>query len=229
MSDETPIDFSSVLASAVHDMKNSLCMLIQSIDQLSQSSSHQSKEQAEELARLHYEASRLNTNLMQLLSLYRAEKHQLPMTIEEHYIDDLIEEMIAKNEIYIEKRGLTIEIDNDEALAWYLDMDLVGNMLNDILINAMRYSKDTIVISTEIINDELHIHIQDNGDGYPQEMIDLIDLPMQDLNFDTGRTGLGLFFARMIAKAHKNQNKEGRIMLENGGKLGGSVFTLILP
>ena len=75
------IDFSSVLASTVHEMKNSLCMLLQSIDTMAQDQD-QNPRTAQELAKIHYEASRLNTNLLQMLSLYRVEKAQLPLMIE---------------------------------------------------------------------------------------------------------------------------------------------------
>lgn len=229
MKDDPKIDFSTVLASAVHDMKNSLCMLIQSIEHLGHSSSADNPQQADELASLHYEASRLNTNLLQLLSLYRAEKHQLPLTIEENYVSDVVEEMLAKNELYIEKKGLTIELEVSADLCWFFDLDLIGNLLNDIFINAMRYSKNLIKISAAIKNDQLEITIEDNGEGYPQHMLELIDMPMQDLNLTTGRTGLGLFFARMIANAHKNNKKSGKIELNNGGIYKGSIFKLILP
>ncbi|EWH12145.1 histidine kinase [Catenovulum agarivorans DS-2] len=210
-------------------MKNSLCMLIQSIEHLGQNCAQHDPEQATELASLHYEASRLNTNLLQLLSLYRAEKHQLPLTIEENFVADLVEEMLAKNELYIEKKGLTIELEVDDDLCWFFDLDLIGNLLNDIFINAMRYSKNLIKISAAIYNDQLEICIEDNGNGYPPEMLQLIDMPMQELNLSTGRTGLGLFFARMIASAHTNNKNTGRIELKNGGKYNGSVFKLILP
>ncbi|WP_016957201.1 sensor histidine kinase [Catenovulum agarivorans] len=229
MKDDPKIDFSTVLASAVHDMKNSLCMLIQSIEHLGQSSAQDNPEHADELASLHYEASRLNTNLLQLLSLYRAEKHQLPLTIEENFVSDVVEEMLAKNELYIEKKGLTVELDVAEDLCWFFDLDLIGNLLNDIFINAMRYSKNLIKISAAIKDDQLEITIEDNGNGYPQNMLELIDMPMQELNLTTGRTGLGLFFARMIANAHKNNKKTGRIHLNNGGIYKGSIFKLVLP
>ncbi|KMT66631.1 sensor histidine kinase [Catenovulum maritimum] len=210
-------------------MKNSLCMLIQSIDHLSLSASKHSPEDAEDLAHLHYEASRLNTNLLQLLSLYRAEKHQLPLTIEEHYIVDIVEELIAKNEVYIKNREIKVEINVDEDLAWYLDMDLIGNLLNDIFINALRYSNEKIIISGYEENGKLHIKLEDNGQGYPESMLDLVDMPMQQLDLNAGRTGLGLFFARLISSAHENKGERGEIRLENGGELGGSVFKLILP
>ena len=65
---------------------------------------------------------------------------------------------------------------------------------------------------------------------FPQEIIDLAkeDVASQ-INFVKNRSGLGLFFAKLIAKAHINSGKVGKITLENGGCLGGSCFSLYLP
>ena len=43
------------------------------------------------------------------------------------------------------------------------------------------------------------------------------------------RTGLGLFFAKLIAEAHEYKGQQGFIKLENSSSLGGSRFTLYLP
>jgi K+-sensing histidine kinase KdpD len=224
------IDFSSVLASTVHDMKNSLCMLIQSIDTLSATQKQTpDSEQADALAMLHYEASRLNTNLLQMLSLYRAEKDQLPLMIEEHYLEDIVDELIEKNTFYSENRKITIETQISPDLRWYLDDNLIGNLLNDIFVNALRYTQDKIRLVATIVNNQLEVSIQDNGKGYPEHMLSFEDEMMADLDLNASRTGLGLFFARLIANAHSNQNKSGYIKLSNDCDLGGSVFTLVLP
>ncbi len=229
MKDSKTIDFSTVLASAVHDMKNSLCMLIQSIDFLSHEAQKRNDKDSDELAKLHYEASRLNTNLMQLLSLYRAERDQLPLHIEEHYLDDVIDEIITKNALYIENNQLEVDTCVDDELVWYFDIDMISNLLNDIFINALRYSKGKIYISARLNEGGLQVIIEDNGEGYPERMLKIQDMPMQDVDLNAGRTGLGLFFSRLIATAHTNADKEGKITLENGGTLGGSKFTLFLP
>lgn len=224
------LDFSSVLACAVHDMKNSLCMLIQSIDTLSDiESKNQEPEKAAELAKIHYEASRLNTNLLQMLSLYRVEKDQLPILIEEHYIEDMVEELVAKNAFYSDNKTLTIETHVSADLMWYFDDNLIGNLLNDVFVNAMRYTKDKITIEAGIVDAQLQITIRDNGRGYPAHMLQISDLPMQELNLSGYKTGLGLFFARLIAAAHTNKDRSGYIKLANDDEMGGSVFTLVLP
>jgi K+-sensing histidine kinase KdpD len=224
------IDFSSVLAATVHDMKNSLCMLIQSIDRLSeQESRDKNPEKVKELTKVHYEASRLNTNLLQMLSLYRAEKNQLPMIIEEHYVEDIIEELVEKNQFYADSKAINIDADIESDLMWFVDANLIGNLLNDVFVNALRYTKDSIKITAYIKDDHLEIAILDNGNGYPEHMLQTSDLTMQEMDLDNNRTGLGLFFARLIANAHTNKDDTGYIKLANDCEIGGSVFTLVLP
>ncbi|GDY27375.1 MULTISPECIES: sensor histidine kinase [unclassified Agarivorans] len=224
------LDFSSVLATAVHDMKNSLGMLTQSTEAIALRSKQNGREDSEELSRLHYEVSRLNGSLMQLLALYRFEKKQLPMTIEENYLEDLLNDVYYKNKSFIEQTQMKIDIEVDESLSWYFDVTLIEYLLSDVVINALRYSKKQIKISAKQADNYLCIQVDDDGDGFPQSIIDLANAKVaSQLDFVNNRSGLGLFFAKLIAKAHINSGKEGRIHIENGSFLGGSRFSLYLP
>ena len=223
------IDFSTVLGSAVHDMKNSLCLLIQSIEDLGQSVVNPNSITSEHLASAHYEAARLNTGLVQLLSLYRAGLDNLPLNIDEHYVEDVVEEIIASNKSYLNHKNMSLEVNQSADLLWYLDVDLVCILLNDVLINAMRYSKKKILLSVYTEGENLIFKVEDDGPGYPASMLEANAINMQNYDISQGRTGLGLFFARLIAQAHTNHDKSGYISLENGGSLGGSVFVLSLP
>lgn len=222
------IDFSTVLASSVHDMKNSLCLLIQSIENLSSQFTEQQAE-SKEIAQILYEASRLNSNLLQMLSLYRARKDALPINIEEWYLDDLIDELIAKNTLYIKNKQLDIELDIEQDLAWYFDNDLVANLLNDVFVNAMRYCKNKILITAHQSKQGLEISICDDGTGYPEHMLISSNTIPKDLDLNTSRTGLGIYFAELIASSHQQGDQSGSISLQNGGALNGSVFRLVLP
>lgn len=223
------IDFATVLASAVHDMKNSLCMLIQSMDLLQQDLAPHSETASQELARIHYEASRLNSNLMQLLSLYRIEKEQLPLHLDEYFVEDLLEEVQIKNETYSLQKQIAVQLECDAGLCWFFDNDLVGNLINDMFVNALRYSTTQLLLKASIVDHDLCIELHDDGEGFPQYMLENGDHSMMHFNLTAGRTGLGLFFAHLIAKAHRNQGRLGRIELCNGGQFGGGVFRLYLP
>lgn len=223
------IDFSTVLGSAVHDMKNSLCLLMQSIESLGRSPLKTDPLTSEHLASAHYEAARLNTGLVQLLSLYRAGLDNLPLNIDEFDIEDVIEELLATNESYLKHKNMILEVNQSADLVWYLDADLIGILLNDVLINAMRYSQKKILLSVYSEDQQLIFKVEDDGPGYPQNMLEAHSIDMQQCDIGQGRTGLGLFFARLIAQAHTKGESKGSISLENGGSLGGSVFILRLP
>lgn len=223
------IEFSSVLASCVHDMKNSLFLLLQSIEQMAESNDFP-KEQKHELAKLHYEAYRVNTNLMQLLGLYRMEKKNLPLHVEENFVADTLDELVAKNDLYLDNRSIAADTDVDPDLVWYFDSDLIGNLLSDVMNNALRYCEQKIALSAQVTAEkQLQIKIEDDGLGYPEAMLSFSMDTMSDYIANSGRTGLGLYFAGLIAHSHNNQNNYGSIELRNGGKYGGSVFTLTLP
>lgn len=227
--EDESIDFSTVLGSAVHDMKNSLCLLMQSIENLGHSSVGSDSVSKEHLASAHYEAARLNTGLVQLLSLYRAGLNNLPLNIDEHHLEDVVDDLLSANENYLNHKNMILEVNQSADLVWYLDADLVGILLNDVLINAMRYSQKKILLSVYLADQKLTFKVEDDGPGYPQIMLDAHNITMQNFDISQGRTGLGLFFARLIAQAHTKDELKGSISLENGGRLGGSVFTLTLP
>ena len=224
------IDFSSVLAAAVHDMKNSLFLLIQSIETLSDALSPHDTKAREQVASVHYEASRLNTNLVQILSLYRAELESLPITVDESFIKDLVEDVVGSNALYVSQKNIDISIDIEEDLSWYLDSELIYLLLNDVIINAMRYGTSKILVSAHVDdNDFVTLRIEDDGSGYPEDMLSKSHEDLCDFELSQGRTGLGLFFAKLIARAHSQGDKKGTIALSNGGCFGGSVFEVKIP
>lgn len=222
------IDFSIVLGASMHDMKNSLCMLLQSLETINETVEQTSKAKSE-FAKVHYEIARVNSNLLQLLALYREHHQQLPLHIEEHFLDEIFEELISKNALYIENNHIEVALEVDEDLSWYFDSDLVLNLLNDILINALKYTKDKILITAEERNSALVIEIHDNGMGYPENMLNKANEEMDLALLNQGKTGLGLYFAHLIASAHTSNTAQGEIKLNNDGRLGGSQFTLTLP
>lgn len=225
----TYIDFAAVLAAAVHDMKNSLSLMMQSIDNLDAAIPEQNTAGRDQLAAVHYEASRLNTGLVQMLSMYRAEKDRLPLNIDECYIEDLFDELQAANLNYIKHKQIELVVQMDDDIAWYLDADIIYLLLNDMLINAMRYGNKRINLSAFEQDNLLVLQIEDDGSGYPGSMLEINNADLQNFNVRQGRTGLGIYFARLIAEAHSSGDVKGSIHLSNGGALGGGVFQVKLP
>lgn len=229
MTTPTEIDYATILASSVHDMKNSLCMVIQSAELIQAEGAKLSHGAREELARLNYEANRLNSNLLQLLSLYRLDRQQLPVQIDQHYLQELFEELLLKNQYYANQRGITVTINADDDLNWFFDRDLILTILNDAVANALRYSTEQILIGATITDNQLQIVVADDGPGFPDFMLHNAAADMHKPDLRHGHTGLGIFFAKLIARAHYNKNQRGIVSLQNNSELKGGSFRLTLP
>ncbi|GAA0857374.1 HAMP domain-containing sensor histidine kinase [Aliiglaciecola litoralis] len=204
-------------------------MLQQSIDALNLCIGTDNEQAKPMLSTAHYEAARLNTGLVQVLSLYRAEMENLPINEDECFIDDLLEDIFITHENYLGHKNMSLNVEQTPGLVRYLDKELITLLLNDILVNAMRYGQQKLLVSAFEDDGWLVIQVEDDGAGYPTRMLESNSALMQNLKISEGRTGLGLFFARLIAATHRRGDRQGEISFTNGGKLGGSVFTLKLP
>ncbi|TQV78258.1 sensor histidine kinase [Exilibacterium tricleocarpae] len=227
-SDNPPIDFSFVLASSVHDMKNSLGMLLTSLEEVVHSTPIEDEQQRKRFGTLQYEASRINTELIQLLSIYRMQTDRLVLNVDENYVIDVLEEQLARNHMLFETRSVRVEMDCDPELAWFFDADLVGGVVHNVLVNCARYTRKALHISASVEDDLLCIAVADDGVGYPDDMLQTGD-GERARGFEEGSTHLGLFFARQIAMMHRQGERRGRIELANHGQLGGGLFSLYLP
>ena len=220
--------FETVLASTVHDMKNSLGLLLARLEditlQLEREHSLNSPVSA-----LRYEAGRINTLLMQLLSLYKLDRNQLTVHPVEVDLIEFVEDCIAAHAAVAEQSGIALEQDCDEELLGFFDPDLVGIAINNILGNSIRYSRSRVLLAVRPSDDGLEFTVADDGEGYPQAMIENQGQYARRIDSSSGSTGLGLFFSDTVARLHRRGGRDGRISLDNGEPLGGGRFRLSLP
>lgn len=222
-------EFSLILASSVHDMKNSLGMLINTLDDTMRDMPPKTPAQATRYATLQYEASRINGELIQLLALYRTNLQSMPIHVEQHYVRDVIEEQLARNDLLLTSRHLDVDCDCEDDLLWYFDAELIGGVIHNVLVNCARYTKSRLTIGADIEDNALVIRVSDDGGGYPPAMIEQPVSAAKGVSFETGSTNLGLYFAQKVAGLHRSGGREGFIALSNGGALNGGVFSLNLP
>ncbi|MBF0488930.1 MAG: HAMP domain-containing histidine kinase [Nitrospirae bacterium] len=226
---EGKLDFSVVLASSVHDMKNSLGVLINHLDEVVETFEETEHSSSKLLSQLQYEAKRVNNNLIQLLSLYRLENSLYSLNISHAPLYDLIDEVVSQNMALMEYKGISVEIDCPDDLYWFIDRELIAGVLSSTMNNSFRYTKDMLRVSVCEKDSYLSICVEDNGVGYPALMLGGGSSNTRQISFTTGSTGLGLYFSEMVARFHKNKDKEGYISIANGGVLGGGIFCICLP
>ncbi len=225
-----PIDhqqhFASVLASTVHDIKNSLGIqqqLIQKIALILDESNNP------DITQLKFESNRMNHSMMQLLILYKIESHKFNLEIDEYPALDILEEVQAQHASLFQSNGINLLTECPDDLMSYLDFTHISNALGTILNNAQRYSRQKVLLSATLQKAFICFAIEDDGMGYPAEFLNIDLSNIHKMDWVTGSTGLGLHFVLNIAALHTNMNQCGYIKIDNESRLGGARFRLFLP
>lgn len=230
MADPTPISgIDTFLASSVHDMKNSISILIGGLEKTLAQSDPATFPPDVDLAHMIYETKRINNNLIQLLTLYKAGHNLYPFDPQTQHVADLLNVASEQNQPLLKSRNIAIELDVNDDLYWEFDEDLINGVIGNALNNAIHYTRDRIRLMAHETRGFLEFRIEDNGKGYPQFMLDAGADAMRGVDFIGGSTGLGLHFSVVAAKMHRNRGRSGEILLENGGSLNGGCFVLRLP
>lgn len=226
------MDFSDVLASTLHDTKNSLGILFSNLEDIIADCREHKCPSHVEFYKLQYEIKRTNLCLIRLLSIYKAQKSQLAINIDYHSIRDILEDMLMQHEFLLNARGIKIETDCDPVLFWALDRNLIAGVLDNVINNSFRYAREKVIVSAFAENGYLEIRIEDDGEGYPSGMLFNENRSpdfKKEVDFQTGSTGLGIYFSTMVAVMHKKGEKSGFISITNGGRLKGGVFSIYIP
>lgn len=222
------IDFSTVFASNIHDIKNLLFNLLGTLDQAILASGGGAD--AQWMSQLRFNGQRINDKLVQLLAIYRIDAARYDLDIEYRSVLEFVQDQLAETRPLAEARGITLEADIAQDIDWVFDRDLVGGAISSALHNALSYARRRIRLSARLgENGFLVFAVSDDGNGYPQEMLVPNGAESGQIDFKSGRTGLGTLFCATVAAAHRNKAVPGRIRLGNGGPLGGANFELWLP
>lgn len=228
--EQEDINFSDFIASSIHDMKNSLNIQIGFLEDLMGECQGKIDESVrKQLGHTIYEANRMNVNLIQILSLYKLGKSIYPVDISEQSVRDVLEEVVLQDQFLMKQKGIAVSVDCDEDCYWYFDRDLVNGVLVNALNNAYHYTTDRIRLAATIRDGLLEVRVEDNGNGYPESMLQESITENKGISFATGSTGLGLYFSSRVAGMHRNAGKRGGLSIENGGAFGGGCFVLTLP
>lgn len=220
--------FSDALASSIHDIKNSLSMVLLSLGELLDDPDTRVSDQ-HRVKLLRLEAQRANNNLIQLLSLYKLDKDLLDANQEEYNLEDFLDELVAENSAILEAVGITLASQTDPASSGYFDESLVRGVLNSAIGNAQRYAHSQVLVSGDLEDGHTVFRIEDDGDGFSETMLKNHEEVDRSCCFATNRTQLGLHFASAVACLHSNGDKKGFIRLRNGHRLKGGCFELWLP
>jgi signal transduction histidine kinase len=213
------IDLAALMASAFHELKNTIGHLTLTLDEAADRCSGCDAELADARTTCH----RVSDRLVQLLTLYKSDADSLRLNVEAHSPADFIAELAAEATTLCGDRA-RILVDSAHAPPfWFFDRYLVAIALNNAVHNALTHGRDEIHLSARAIDGELWFEVADNGPGFPDAILATGGhLPARS---ERG-TGLGLYFAHVVARAHHNHGKSGDLQLANAP---GARVRLTLP
>lgn len=226
------LDFSAIMASSVHDMKNAIQMLLGTLDEVVDESSAD-KSSHDKILRAQAEGRRINDQLVQLLTLYKAGNAACSIRSIEQDVSEFFEELYLESGELLGLRGIELIVECEEYLQWFFDHELLKGVVNNLITNAQQHTRDKIFLKAEIKENELLISVADNGAGYAENWL-IADSREQsvvpsDNSGEHSGTGLGLFFSATIAHMHRNRERSGYLTMTNNGIDGGACCTIVLP
>ncbi|MDR7331355.1 HAMP domain-containing sensor histidine kinase [Roseateles asaccharophilus] len=228
------MNISTFVAAAAHDMKNSVSVIAayleDALQQLARMDATPSSGAALSTAQALYETQRVNGNLVQLMAIYKLEEGMYPFEPAEVALDEFAAELLERVRPLARLKGLDVSCQTEDGLeAWVFDHDLIGSVVTQSMFNAVRYAGHAVRLSLRVRDGCLEIEVADDGEGFPEFMLEQGFPSRQGIDVRTGSTGLGLFFSRLAAGLHRHGERSGSTRIANGGELGGGCFVVMLP
>jgi two-component system, OmpR family, sensor histidine kinase KdpD len=217
--------YNTLLNSLSHELRTPIATILSAVDTLKENSKKLSiTNQIELLNQIDIASIRLNTQVENLLNMSRLETGLLKINLQWCDINELINLIIQKIKLTQSKKIIFIE--NDTLPICKVDSGLMEQALQNIISNAMLYTPLNSIISIDVgINENnLNIHIADNGNGIAEKYIHQIFEKFYRLpNSKTGGTGLGLSIVKGFIEAHKGTIEAKNILPT------GLLFTINIP
>lgn len=166
--------------------------------------------------------------IVALLEAERLNSRHEPLVRSEIRVRALVDELI--DDFFARDRERIRVIDRSDGMAASIDEARVTLLLKNLVSNALRYSpadSGPVELAIAVDGAELRLRVRDHGPGISPEEAEHIGEPFYrgdpSRTRDTGGTGLGLYLATLVARAHG-----GTLKLVDTGEEG-ACFEARLP
>ena len=210
-----------------HDLKSPITR-IRGIAEVSLTSGSSLKEYESMAAVTIEECDRLLDMINTMLIISRTEAGVSQLDFQKLDITNLVCDACEIFQASAEGKDLTLVCNGPENFSLYGDVRLIQRMVANLLDNAIKYTpaKGRITVTASTRDDEwVQIAFKDNGMGISGQDIEQIFERFYrcDPSRSQPGTGLGLSFARTVARAH------GGDITVSSQPNKGSTFTVVLP
>jgi signal transduction histidine kinase len=174
------------------------------------------------------ELQRLSDLVEKVLNIAVDERQTLTINPELVRPAELVQELVARHELQATK-PVHFEVDMEPSEALPLDRLHIAGVINNLIDNAIKYSREQVTIAIRGRRDESgwRLTVQDDGIGIPKSYQDAVfdrffRVPTGNLHPVKG-FGLGLYYVRQVVERHG-----GHIAVRSEPNRG-SEFSLWLP
>jgi len=98
--------------------------------------------------------------------------------------------------------GGPIDLAVDSSLRASVDPDHLERIVVNFLTNALRYGRDPVTLTANVVDGSVELRILDCGDGVPEDRESLLFRPFARATRRRDGTGLGLSIVRGLARAN---------------------------
>jgi two-component system sensor histidine kinase KdpD len=218
--------YNTLLNSLSHELKTPISTIIGSTDNLQLMADKLSELHKHELlCEISKAAFQLNRQVSNLLNMSRVESGVIKPKHDWFDMNEVVHDVLNNLKDQIKNKPIQVVIKENLPL-FKLDYDLVFQILYNLVHNALLYIPKYAVITIRVNCrlDRLNIVVEDTGNGFPEDEIDLVFEKFYRLkNSSTGGTGLGLSIVKGFVEA-----MNGTVRLNNMMD-GGAVFTIDIP
>ena len=174
---------------------------------------------------------RLERLAADIVDVSHAEEHHTRLRPEPTTTGDLVATAVSAAREHYDNRKVDLRVRIADSVAVTVDIDRVGQVLGNLLNNALRHTPGGGVVtitSTRAGPDAVRIIVADSGEGIAAEH--LVHLFDRFYRVDSARgrvgsgSGIGLTISRALVEAHG-----GRILARSDGAGKGACFTVELP
>ena len=213
-------------ANAAHELRTPLAVMQLQID-LYNSSKHPDNDTSAQqtISMITEQTERLSKMVRTLLDMSEL---QTIARDEEIAIAALVEEVLADLEPLAQEKGINLIEKCGNVLLMGSDI-LIYRLVYNLVENAIKYnfSGGTVTVNATQQNSQLHLTVEDTGNGIPEELKERIFEPFFRLDKsrsrELGGVGLGLALVREIVRVHN-----GSILVKNNAN-SGTTFEVIFP
>jgi two-component system phosphate regulon sensor histidine kinase PhoR len=222
---------SDFINNMTHEFKTPLATISLAVDALKNEKVSADKEKTQYFTGvIKEENKRMNKQVEAILQAALLDKQQVQLNLKKHSAHEMINSAVNNMRLPVQEKGgqldINLEAKNDHIMA---DEVHFINFVNNLLDNAVKYSKENPVIrlTTSNTNGHFKIKIEDNGIGMNKETLSRIFEKFYRAH--TGNIhnvkgfGLGLSYVKTMVDAHKGTIKAESTL----GK--GSSFIILLP